>query len=287
MSYEAIVAVIDEIKPIVNADRIVCALVLGNSVVVNNDYKKGDIVIFCPCDGILEDEFCEKNDLFPRINESGKRIGGGFFTKGHARVRSQRFRGSRSEGFAFPISYLEYTGFDLSKLRIGDKFSELNGVKICSKYINPATFKALNERKRGKKQPVAPLFFEHKDTDQFDYYSKEIPVGALITLSNKSHGCVSANTLIETLEWGKLTIKEIVDNRLKVKIKAFDISSQEIVWVNVDQYFYIPNEGEWYEIELDDGTKLEITSENPVWLPELDCYRQVDKLILGDNVLLT
>ena len=41
------------------------------------------------------------------------------------------------------------------------------------------------------------------------------------------------------------------------------------------------------EIELEDGTKLTITGNNPVWLPTLNCYRRVDELKQGDYVLMS
>ena len=41
---------------------------------------------------------------------------------------------------------------------------------------------------------------------------------------------------------------------------------------------------EW-EIETEDGEKLIITGNNPVWLPDLHCYRRVEDLEIGDVVL--
>ena len=35
------------------------------------------------------------------------------------------------------------------------------------------------------------------------------------------------------------------------------------------------------------GQKIEITGNNPVWLPELHCYRRVDELIEGDILLFS
>ena len=39
--------------------------------------------------------------------------------------------------------------------------------------------------------------------------------------------------------------------------------------------------------QLEDGTKLTITGNNPVWLPTLNCYRRVDELKQGDYVLMS
>lgn len=189
MSYEAIIAKIDSIRPIEGADRIVAATVVGTEVVVSVQTKVGDLGAFFPEDGIFEDEFCEKNQLFPILDKEGKRVGGGFFTKGKARIRAQKFKGVKSSGFWCPLSYLEYTGVNLSKLKEGDKFTELNKVKICQKYYTPATLKAqANAAKQGRKQPKTICFPEHVDSMKFQYDMKEIKAGDLVTATVKIHG---------------------------------------------------------------------------------------------------
>ena len=59
-----------------------------------------------------------------------------------------------------------------------------------------------------------------------------------------------------------------------------------IVYVSIDDYYLLKNDGEWYEVELEDGRKLLITGNNPVWMPELNCYRRTDELKIGDTLLI-
>lgn len=285
--YKCIVCKLENVRKAENSDNLSLGDCVGNTVVVGKDYLEGMIGVYFPCDGVLSHEFCKANNLFPVLDENGKRIGGGYFDSDRPRVRAQKFRKNRSSGFFIGLQSLEFTGYDLTKLKIGDAFDSLNDVSICTKYVNPATLRALQDRKKGKKQPVAPLFFEHKETDQFDYYGKDIQPGALVTILSKKHGCVSGDTIVETLEMGKLTIREIVEKKLRVKVRSFDTNIGTLTWMDINDYFYIPDDGEWYEIELEDGRKLEITSENPVWLPELDCYRKVVDLRVGDFVLVS
>lgn len=189
MSYEAIITKIESIRPIEKADRIVAATVLGTEVVVSVSTKVGDLGVFFPTDGIFEDAFCEANDLFPQLDKDGKRIGGGFFTKGKARIRSQKFKGVKSNGFWCPVAYLNYTGYDLTKLKEGDKFDSLNEVKVCSKYVTEATKRAqANAAKQGKKLPVSIAFPQHVDSSKFQYDWQEIKAGDLITATIKMHG---------------------------------------------------------------------------------------------------
>jgi hypothetical protein len=201
MSYEAIVSKIESIRPIEGADRIIAATVLGVEVVVSSETKINDIGVFFPEDGIFEDSFCENNGLFPVLDKDGKRIGGGFFTKGKARIRSQKFKRVKSCGFWCPISYLTYTKYNLSKLKVGDKFTELNGVKICSKYYTPATLRAqANIAKNGRKQPKTICFPEHVDSLKFQYDMMEIKVGDIVTATVKQHGTSNRIALTYVLE---------------------------------------------------------------------------------------
>lgn len=188
MSYKLIIGKIESLSQIEGADRIQRAVVYGNEVVIGLEYKLDQIVCFAPVDGIFEDEFCSKNNLYPVFDENGKKIGGGFFEKSRARVRAQKFKGVKSNGFAFPISYLEYTGYDLTKLKVGERFDELNGRKICSKYISLSTQKAGAKNKSGKKKILTYCFPEHIETEQFKFNANLIKKGDLVTISAKTHG---------------------------------------------------------------------------------------------------
>lgn len=237
MSYEAIIAKIDSIRPIEGADRIVAATVVGTEVVVSAQTKVGDLGAFFPEDGIFEDEFCEKNQLFPILDKEGKRVGGGFFTKGKARIRAQKFKGVKSSGFWCPLSYLEYTGVNLLKLKEGDKFTELNKVKICQKYYTPATLRAkANAAKQGKKAPISDMLREHQDTEQLRYYISEIPTGALISLQNKRHGTsFRAGYVYQNLELNK--IKKFINRFAKIfpeKKREYLLGTRRVVLMPED-----------------------------------------------------
>lgn len=186
MTYKAIVARVHT-SPHPNADKIQLGSVAGYQVVVGLETQDGQLGIFFPCDGILDDEYCRFNDLYPQLDTNGKRIGGGFFDPKKPRVRAQRFRGEKSDGYWAPIESIAYTNVDPKVLVEGYEFDELNGHKICEKYYTPATLKAM----KGGTPPTKKkniMFHEHEDTKQFKYKLGEIPYGSLITITNKLHG---------------------------------------------------------------------------------------------------
>jgi len=126
MSYDCIVAKINRIYKHPNADKLQLANILGYQVVVSLESKEGDIGILFPDDGQLSLEYCKANDLIAYKDENGNRKGGYF--DDNRRVRAQKFRGERSEAYFAPVDSLLFTGYDLSKLKIGDKFNELNKI---------------------------------------------------------------------------------------------------------------------------------------------------------------
>lgn len=188
--YKAIVSAIS-VRPHPNADRLQLGLVHGHQVIVGLDTKEGEVGVFFPTDGQLSEEFVLAKNLY---NESTVLKLGlpaqssyGFFSD-KRRVRAQSFRSQKSDGFWVPLDYLDWTGADLSELKVGDQIDTLNGKLVCQKYYTPATLRAMRrEGPVGKPKPQL-LFPKHIDTAQLRYYVNSIPQGALISITEKLHG---------------------------------------------------------------------------------------------------
>lgn len=286
MSYKAVVTKLTNVRSHSNADKVQLATCHGNQVVIGLNHTEDELGIYFPSDGQLSQGFCAANNLFrkPEMNSDPESKPGMFDE--NRRVRAQRFRGEISDGFWVPLSNLDFIG-GISFVE-GFEFDELNGIQICEKYINQATIKAAREN-QGKKTRTAKtsiMFKEHFDTAHFGKCLHEFDYGQTLIISEKLHGCVKWDTIVETLENGPMQIKEIVDKKLNVKIKAFDTISNEIVYVPIDDYYTIQDEGDWYEIELEDGSIIQITGNNPVWLPELGVYRKVEDLDGTEKLLI-
>lgn len=185
MSYQAIVCKI-QTRPHPNADKLVLGTVHGYQVVVGLDTNEGDLGVFFPTDGQLSPEMCEANDLIGYKDEATGERRGGFFGK-NRRVRSQKFRGEKSDGYWTPLTALEFTGANLSELKEGDQFGELNGVAVCNKYFTPATLKA-QQAGKGKARRENDLFAKHVDTLQFRNEVDRLPADSIIYLTEKVHG---------------------------------------------------------------------------------------------------
>lgn len=182
MSYKAIVCKI-RTRPHPNADKIQLGVAHGYQVVVSLDTVDGELGVYFPTDGQLSEEMCLANDLISYRDDSGIKKGGFFSPK--RRVRAQKFRGEKSEGYWCPISHFAFTEYNLDDLAEGSQFDELNSIPICNKYYTPATKQQMG--KQGFKR-VNAIFHKHKDTKQFKYESGHIHKNAIIYLTEKMHG---------------------------------------------------------------------------------------------------
>lgn len=149
-----------------NADRLFIANALGYFVIVGKDTPEGQLGVVFPSDGRLSEEMLLNNNLYRKHPVTGQPMGGYFEENG--RVKALRLRGAKSEAFWCPLSYLDWTGADLSKLKEGDQFSVLNDKTVCEKYFTPATIRAMSGGGNGSsaKKTYAPDFKEHLDTGQ-------------------------------------------------------------------------------------------------------------------------
>jgi hypothetical protein len=161
-----------------NADRLKLTTIYSNQVIVGVDCEEGDLGIYFPTGVCLSEEFAKENDLIRRKDEFGNSAGGLFDS--NKRVRCQKLRGEKSEGFFIPIKSVKYTGVIPPE---GESFDALNGHEICRKYIprsNPTS-------KRGLRGTLT-MFPKHTQTVQFRMNFNEIKTGDTVCISGKIHG---------------------------------------------------------------------------------------------------
>ena len=102
----------------------------------------------------------------------------------------------------------------------------------------------------------------------------------------KADGCLHQDTILIT-EDGEKTIKEICDTKYRGKVLSYDIDKNEEVFDNIVEHSILENNNDWYEIILEDGNMIKLTGNHLVWLPKLNCYRRVDELSGGEDVLIS
>lgn len=210
--HKAIIARIDKVREIIGADNIQEGIVLGESVVISKDIKEGFVGIFFPVELQLSKDYCFNNNLFRDSTKNKDTNQKGFFDE-NRRVRAQTFMKVKSCGYFAPLTSLDYTGFDYVQ-GVGQTFDEINGHKICEKYISKeAKLKIANKGQKLRKVKEIPFFAKHVDSEQFKHYAERIPAGALLSFHAKVHGTsfrVAKTQVIKPLPaWKKLVNKVI------------------------------------------------------------------------------
>lgn len=206
-NYKAIIAKIDRVTPIPNADRIHLATVLGESVIVSKEWEVGKIGVLFVAGTQLSEAFASNNNLFRDSEKNVDKTKKGFFEDSR-RVRAQPMLGVKSEAFFADLSSLSFAG-DIATLKLNDSFEEFNGVKICNKYLNEKTLRAIgNANTKARKKDATPLFFEHVETCQFKQGMQAIQKGDLVSIQAKVHGTsqrVAKTTVVNDLpKWKEL-----------------------------------------------------------------------------------
>lgn len=141
--------------------------------------------------------------------------------------------------------------------------------------------------RKGYSEDISPKKkFSPMLAQRYDQHPKKIFFPAYVQC--KLDGCVSGDTLIKTKEYGTITIKKIVEDKIKCKIQSFNIKKNKIEYKTVINYFKNRNVKniEWFEVTIDTGEKLKLTGNHRVFLPAENCWRRVDSLTGNESLML-
>ena len=252
---------IQNIISLENKDNIVQTNIYGVPVVVSKNTQIGEIGVYIPYDVKLSEEFCFYNNLNTNCELNYNNNIKGYIEK-NRRVKSIRFTNRDkykniigyydSQGLYLPLKCLEFTNYNLTNLDLkeGDIFDELNGSKLCEKYIitgnNGSHFERKNKKYKFKnklfknledqyskitnwyerlKNPVRVIYDQfnfHDDTSHLNKNLFRLDYDTKIAITEKVHGtsAISANVLVNR----PLTIPEYILKKFGVKIqdKVYD-----------------------------------------------------------------
>ena len=217
--YCGYVTTLKNVRPHPNADKMKLADCFGNTVCVGLDAQEHDIVLYFPTDGQLSEEYCSYNDLVRRKDENGNPAGG-YLDPEKRNIKAIKLRGEKSDGLVMPLSSLAFCyesnspDVGVMNLSVGDQITVLNGHEICKKYIprsktHSATGASVNKTRK-RKDPVAPLFAEHADTEQLAYNLSAFKSGDEVEITLKMHGTSQRTGYLPVFKgykkdfWGKI-----------------------------------------------------------------------------------
>lgn len=230
--YCAYVTTLKELRKHSNADRLQCATVFGNNVIVDMSYFAGERVIYFPVDGQLSEEFAVDNNLVRKKDENGNNIGG-YLDPDKRNITALKLRGEKSEGLLMPIEVLsKYT--NIEKLTDGEQVTILDGHEICKKYIpkrknrNRSQQPRQNNKgyKEEKEKISYPFFKEHIDTAQLAFNQNAFKPGDTCYITLKMHGTSArtANAVEITKKKRSLILRKVFHMKDK-EVKTFNCVS--------------------------------------------------------------
>lgn len=225
--YCAYITTIKNLRKHNNADRLQCATIFGNNVIIDLSYSEGQRVVYFPVDGQLGADFAQENNLVRVKDENGNNIGG-YLDPIKRNITALKLRGEQSDGLVLPIEVLaKYT--DIDKLTDGEQITVLNGYEICRKYIPKpqvrqckqytGAIKTRKNRKEENQKVTYPFFVQHIDTAQLAYNEKAFKPGDTCYITLKMHGTSArtANTIEVTTKKRSNFCKRV----FKLKNKTF------------------------------------------------------------------
>ena len=246
MSYYAIVTQLKDVRPHPNADRLQLATVFGNTICVDLSYTEGQVGVYFPTGGQLSVKFAEANNLLRKKDAEGNNIGG-YMDPDKRNVTAIKLRGEKSDGLFLPLTCLESFG-DISKLKAGDRIDVFNGEEICTKYIPKTQARRGGvyggNHTRKHKDPIAPLFAEHADTEQLAYNLGAFKVGDELEFTLKMHGTSQRTGHLKVLTGYKKTLWDKIFRRPGTPVYDWGYVSgtRRVVLDSFDGGFYGSNE---------------------------------------------
>ena len=162
-------------------------------------------------------------------------------------IRAIKLRGEKSDGLTMPLESFAYTGIDLAELTVGTVITTINGHDICQKYIPKSNHRASapgGNKTRKRKDPIAPLFQEHVDTEQLAYNQSAFKCGDEIEITLKMHGTSQRTANLPRFDGYKRTLMDRILRREGVAQYNWGSVSgtRRVVLADFDGGYYGSNE---------------------------------------------
>lgn len=229
-NYACSVVEIKALFPIDGADKLVRTVVNGNNVVVPNTTNIGDKMLYFVSGTKLSPAYCYHNNLYDKAEENKNVEVRGFISFKQKRVKAIKLRGVISDGMLMPLTSLAAVIPYFYDLKVGDEFTDIDGVSICEKYIVPVKESTQGSAKTPKANKLKDLIVDnqfrfHHETAHFAKNLDIFKEDTEVIITRKMHGSslILSNVLItKQLNW-----KEKLANFFGVDIP---LSEYGIIW---------------------------------------------------------
>ena len=170
-------------------DNLMGVTVFGQLTLVQKDYELEQLYVFFPSGTVLDQDFVSKNNLFKESTLNVDQTQKGYLET-NCRIKAIKFRGNKSTGVLMKLSCLAKMGIDVNALKEGDEFNEIDGYKICWKYVVPTKGNSTQGKKNKLLDNIVQLchFPLHQDTSFLLKHLNTLELSDHIVLTYKLHG---------------------------------------------------------------------------------------------------
>lgn len=246
-NYAATVVKIESLNPLDNSDNLLGAPLLGMQAIVSKDTEVGAIGVVFVAGTQLSDEYTSRNNLYRHKEFNEDKTQGGFI-EDNRRVKAMKLRGNRSDALFMPLSSLAYTKVNISELKVGDAFEELNGHEICKKF-EIKTKSPIFEKNKHKvfSRVDDKMFPRHYDTDQYYRVLDRFKPYTEIIVTQKLHGCLLRFSNIPVKRRLSLAEKWVSKVGVKVQKEEYDhVYGSNRVIKDANN----PNQEHFYDVDI-------------------------------------
>ena len=214
-NYACSVVEIKNLFPIEGADNLLRTVINGNSVVVPKTTEIGSVMLYFVSGTKLSMDYCHYNNLYDKEENNLDNSKRGFISSKQSRIKCIRLRGVISDGMLMLLDSLYFLDTDFPKLKVGDEFTDIDGVNVCEKYVVAVRESTQGGAKTQKTNKLKDLLLEsqfrfHHETEHFVKHQDKFNQETEIIITRKFHGSslILSNVLINK----QLSLKEKVFN---------------------------------------------------------------------------
>lgn len=201
INYLCKIAMLGKIRIHPNADRLFITTLDFQDVVIGQNMKENDIVVYFPVESSINANFLSFTNSYREKELNNDKTQTGFF-EFNGRVKALRLRGEKSMGYVVPVKQVEdFTSKNISDC-VGEQFDTVGETLLVKKYLVPTKEGGMSV-KQGRKPRESRLIDGqvrlHVDTENLKQNAYKILPDDLISITYKVHGTSGwvANVLVK------------------------------------------------------------------------------------------
>jgi len=293
----ATIARISKIEEIEGSDNLELAFVRGWRVVVKKgEFTKGSLCVYIEVDSVLPDGLPvilqiewkdlqkalskvktdgEKDAIKLRMAEISKlntRPEFEFLREKKFRIKTREIFQTLSQGICFPLSILP--------LELQWHINELETSRLMPVIGRTDTVEGMDVT---DVLGVTQYVMSDKNGLEGIELGDLASVGILVSDEER---CLAGDVLVFTRS-GNKSIEDIYDEDYMGEVLSYNIANDTYEWKNILNMRILPDNGDWYEITLENGDTIIATSNHKFYLPDLNCFRELKDLNVNDILLIS